>query len=105
VAQEDTLVLRGARIVDPSQQLDGHGKIVVQGGQVAAIGDEATVSPILGQLQAEGTTPRIVDLPRGWVLTPGFVDLHAHLREPGYEGKETIESGAQAAARGGFTTL
>ncbi len=48
---------------------------------------------------------REIELPAGWVVAPGFVDLHAHLREPGYEGKETIATGARAAARGGFTTI
>jgi dihydroorotase len=47
----------------------------------------------------------VVELPAGWVVAPGFVDLHAHLREPGYEAKETIQSGTAAAARGGFTTI
>ncbi len=105
MAREDVLVLRGARVVDPSQQLDGHRTAVVQDGRIAAIGDEAEVAPVVDRLRAEGITPRTIDLPRNWVLAPGFVDLHAHLREPGYEGKETIESGARAAARGGFTTL
>lgn len=105
MAQVGALVLRGARIVDPSQRIDGNGAVIIQDGRIAAIGDEAAVAPTLERLQAEGVPVRVVDLPREWVLAPGFVDLHAHLREPGYEGKETIESGARAAARGGFTTL
>jgi dihydroorotase len=105
VVRDDVLVLHGARIMDPSQHLDGHGTVVIQDGLIAAVGDESAVAPVLERLQSEGVTPRTLDLPRGWVIAPGFVDLHAHLREPGYEGKETIESGARAAARGGFTTL
>jgi dihydroorotase len=105
VAREDLLVLRGARIVDPSQRLDGPGTVLIQGERIATIGDDAAVAPTLERLGAEGVTPRVLDLPFHWVLAPGFVDLHAHLREPGYESKETIASGAQAAARGGFTTL
>ena len=55
---------------------------------------------------AESDAPtRTLELAPQWVLAPGFVDLHAHLREPGFEGKETIATGAQAAARGGFTTI
>ncbi len=98
------LVLRGARIVDPSQRFDGRGAVLVQDGHIVAVGEEAAIAPVLARLEADGGRLRTLDLPRDWVLAPGFVDLHAHLREPGYEGKETIASGARAAARGGFTT-
>lgn len=97
--------LRGAHIVDPSQQLDGPGGVVIADGRVAAIGGDAATAPALAQLTAEGRSVRAVDLPARWVLAPGFVDLHAHLREPGFEAKETIATGARAAARGGFTTI
>jgi dihydroorotase len=63
------------------------------------------VTRALSRLEAEGRPARTVELPAGWVIAPGFVDLHAHLREPGYEAKETIQTGAHAAARGGFTTI
>jgi dihydroorotase len=102
---DEALLLRGARIVDPSQSLDGPGAVLIAGGRVAAIGDEAAVAPALARLEAEGRAVHTVSLREGWVLAPGFVDLHAHLREPGFEAKETIATGAGAAARGGFTTL
>ncbi|HEU0027904.1 MAG TPA: dihydroorotase, partial [Ktedonobacterales bacterium] len=63
------------------------------------------VTRALVQLDSEGRPAREVNLPAGWVIAPGFVDLHAHLREPGFEAKETIQTGTAAAARGGFTTI
>jgi dihydroorotase len=105
MAARETLRLRGARIVDPSQHLDGPGEVVIADGCVAAIGDASVVAETLARLDVEGRPARTVDLPAGWVLAPGFVDLHAHLREPGFETKETVATGTRAAARGGFTTL
>ncbi|MGO8946634.1 MAG: dihydroorotase [Ktedonobacterales bacterium] len=96
------VLLRGARIVDPSQNIDGRGELLIVNGRVAAIGDEAEVR---SQLAAESLTPEIHDLPKSWVLAPGLVDLHTHLREPGFESKETILTGGRAAARGGFTSI
>jgi dihydroorotase len=94
----DLLLLRASRILDPSQGFDGPGAVLIEGERVAAVGFGAA-------LAAEGRDAREIELPSGWVVAPGFVDLHAHLREPGYEGKETIATGARAAARGGFTTI
>jgi len=89
------VLLRGARLIDPGQGLDAPGDLLIRDGRVAAIG---------GRIEApEGA--RIVELSPSWVLAPGFVDLHVHLREPGFEAKETIATGAAAAARGGFTTI
>ena len=105
VNQAEAIHLRGARLVDPSQGLDAPGSVVIADGHIAAIGGEAATAPTLGRLAAEGRTVRTLDLPATWVVAPGFVDLHAHLREPGFEAKETIATGARAAARGGFTTL
>ena len=100
--QRQVVLLRGARIVDPSQNIDGPGALLIVNGRVAAIGDE---SDVRAQVSAEFGPPRIHDLPPSWVLAPGLVDLHTHLREPGFESKETIQTGCRAAARGGFTTI
>ncbi len=109
------ILLRGARVVDPARAMDGPGAVVIADGRILACGLASGFGPgaLLGpdvtaaleRLAAEGRPARVVDLPEGWVVAPGFVDLHAHLREPGYEAKETILTGARAAARGGFTTI
>ncbi len=87
-------VIRGARIIDPSQGLDEKRCLVVEGGQIAGMPKR----PPRGgtQLEIDG---------RGLWLVPGLVDLHTHLREPGQEYKETVETGAKAAVAGGFTTI
>ncbi len=93
--QNPPVLIRRARLIDPSNGRDFVGDVLVTDGQIAA-----AQSAIEGQ--PDGC---IVIEAAGLVACPGFIDLHAHLREPGYEYKETIASGAQAAARGGFTTL
>jgi dihydroorotase len=103
--RSELLLLRGARIVDPSQRLDSPGALLIAGGRVAAVGTADAVAAEQARLQAEGHRLRSLDLPPHFVVAPGFIDLHTHLREPGFEDKETIRTGAAAAARGGFTTL
>lgn len=115
-SQQDTpILLRGARVIDPARAMDGPGAIIIADGRILAcglasgVGAGALLGPdvaqALSRLEAEGRPARLVDLPGGWVIAPGFVDLHAHLREPGFEAKETVLTGARAAARGGFTTI
>ncbi len=103
--QSGVLILRGARVVDPSQRLDGPGALVIADGRVAAIGPEPAVRAALAAPELQGRSVATLDLPAHQVIAPGFVDLHTHLREPGFEAKETIATGATAAARGGFTTV
>ncbi len=101
----EQLALVGARIIDPTpnRHLDEPGWLLIRDGRIVARGTDADA---LAAQVAESDMPlRTVKVPASWVLAPGFVDLHAHLREPGFEGKETIASGARAAARGGFTTI
>jgi dihydroorotase len=88
-----TLLLRGGRIVDPSRNLDGPGDILIDGGRIAAIAPHLDIA-----------AERIIDV-RGLVVVPGLIDMHVHLREPGYEAKETVATGVRAAVRGGFTTV
>ena len=94
--ESNTLLIKGARIIDPGQGIDQVGDILVVDGNILVAGDvpDSQVPP---QCQ-------IIDA-AGLVACPGFIDLHCHLREPGYEHKETILTGTMAAARGGFTTL
>jgi dihydroorotase len=85
------LLLRNARLVDPSAGLDGTHDVLVDDGRVVQVGE---------RLAADDATT--LDL-QGLIVCPGFIDMHVHLREPGHEWKETIASGTRAAAIGGFT--
>lgn len=93
------LVLRGARVIDPSVGLDEVGDVVIEGGVIARVGRGAAEGI------AGGDRDTVVRELAGRWVAPGFVDLHAHLREPGLEYKEDIASGTRAAAAGGFTTV
>jgi dihydroorotase len=98
-------VLRGARIVDPSQTIDAPGAVSIKDGRILAVGNEdAVLAEVKAQLGAEAE-PVFYELSARWVLSPGLVDLHTHLRDPGFPDKETILTGGKAAARGGFTTI
>jgi dihydroorotase len=88
------LVLTGGRVIDPANDIDAVADVLITEGHIAAIGQ--------GLGRPDGAL--VVDV-TGCVVAPGFVDLHCHLREPGQEHKETIETGLAAAAAGGFTTL
>jgi dihydroorotase len=91
------LLVRAVRVVDPGAGVDEqNADIVVEDGVITRVGRGAITPDLLG---AEGA--RVVEAPGVWAL-PAFVDLHAHLREPGEEYKEDIESGLRAAAAGGF---
>ena len=88
------LLLRNGRLIDPSQGIDEPMDLLIEEGLVSRSGSN---------LRAPASTETI-DL-GGAVVAPGFIDLHVHLREPGQEHKETIESGTRAAVRGGFTAV
>lgn len=87
------LLIRGGRVIDPAQNLDEVTDLLMEGGKVVRTGKN---------LKAEGA--EILEV-KGKVVAPGFIDLHVHLRTPGQEHKETIRTGSEAAARGGFTTV
>lgn len=91
------LVLRGARVLDPSRQLDDIQDIVVEKGRITRIGRDAGAG-------LTGERVRVIDAQGLWAA-PGFVDLHVHFREPGQEYKEDIATGLAAAAAGGFTAV
>ena len=94
--ETDSILIRHARIVDPSRKLDRVGDLLLGSGEITAAGR-------LGPDRIpEGC--RVID-GAGLVASPGFIDLHCHLREPGFEYKETIAAGSKAAAKGGFTTI
>src|SRR5262245_47707451 len=91
------LVFRGARVIDPASNLDEVADVVVEQGRITRVGRGA------GQ-ELSGERVRVIDAAGRW-LTPGFIDLHVHFREPGQEYKEDIASGLRAAAAGGFTAV
>lgn len=91
------LIFRSARVLDPASQRDEVCDIVVENGRIKRVGPGASQ----GQM---GDHARVIDAEGKW-LTPGFVDLHVHLREPGQEYKEDIASGLAAAAAGGYTAV
>ena len=87
------LILKGVRAVDPQVDLDSVCDVLIEDGKIAQIGENLSV---------QGAEERDMT---GKVLVPGLVDIHVHLREPGYEFKEDIHSGTRAAAHGGFTAV
>ena len=94
--ETDNILIRHARIVDPSRQSDRVGDLLIGIGEITAAGRLGPDRIPDGCRVIDGT---------GLVASPGFIDLHCHLREPGFEYKETIAAGSKAAAKGGFTTL
>jgi dihydroorotase len=99
-----TILIRNGRLIDPSQQIDEETDVLLAEGRVAAIGAEASgraESGGPGILPGESET---IDA-SGRIVAPGLIDMHVHLREPGFEEKETIATGTAAALAGGFTTV
>ena len=95
-----SLLIRGGRVVDPSQSLDRVDDLLIRDGRVVAIG-----SATIGQLAGGAVVADEVLDATGLIVTPGLVDMHVHLREPGREEDETIETGTAAAIAGGFTSV
>ncbi|PYR33033.1 MAG: dihydroorotase, partial [Acidobacteria bacterium] len=88
-------LLKGARLVDPASGRDGIFDLLIEDGRIARVGQD---------LPAEAGT-KVVDIPSGFIVCPGLIDMHVHLREPGQEHKETIATGTAAAVAGGFTAV
>ena len=86
-------IIKNGRVIDPASGTDRTADVLIAGGRIAG------VAPDLSAPGAE-----IFDA-SGLVVAPGFIDMHVHLREPGFEHAETIESGSRAAAAGGFTSV
>lgn len=87
-------LLKGGRFIDPAANADAVTDIVIVDGVIESM--KPSIAPPAGC--------EVIDL-RGKIVAPGFVDMHVHLREPGFEHKETIETGTLSAAHGGFTAV
>ena len=90
------LLIRGGRLVDPEQGLDGYLDVRVADGRVAEVGRDLPLP--------HGPETRVIDA-QGLIVAPGFIDMHVHFGEPGYEHRETIASGLASASAGGFTAV
>ncbi len=88
-----TILIKNGQIINPATQMDEVQDLLIVDGKVAEI----------GKLQKK-KADRVIDA-KGCYVMPGFIDMHVHLRDPGFEEKETIETGCRAAAHGGFTTI
>jgi dihydroorotase len=87
-------LLKGGRVIDPVNGIDGVRDILIDGERIARVASN---------LPADGAT--VVEVPDGLVVCPGFIDMHVHLREPGQEHKETVATGTASAVAGGFTAV
>jgi dihydroorotase len=88
------LLLKGGRVVDPAAGRDGEFDVLIEDGRIARIGKS---------LSADGAD--VISVKPGWIVAPGLIDIHVHLREPGHEHKETIATGVASAVAGGFTAV
>lgn len=95
------LLLTGARVLDPSQNIDSRMDIFIEEGKISKTGTNLSQSSKSKGLEK---ITKIIDL-TGMIVVPGLIDMHTHLREPGLEYKETIASGSAAAVAGGFTSI
>jgi len=88
------VLLKGGRVIDPAAGRDGEFDVLIDDGRIALVDKD---------LPRNGC--KVFELKKGWIVAPGLIDIHVHLREPGQEHKETIASGAAAAVAGGFTAV
>ena len=88
------MMLKGGRVIDPANGRDGALDVLIENGTISRIGRD---------LPVDGAD--VFEVQRGWIVTPGLVDIHVHLREPGQEHKETVATGTASAVAGGFTAV
>jgi dihydroorotase len=98
------ILIRGGRVLDPCTTLDAEVDILIDAGKIAHIGPDAAEAA--WRLHGLATQPPLeVIEAQGLLVVPGLIDIHTHLRDPGYEYKESIETGSAAAVAGGFTSI
>src|SRR5271169_2714382 len=90
------LLIKNGRVIDPASKTDATLDVLLDGEKIREVGPAGKIAPPQGTEVFEAS---------GLIVAPGFIDLHVHLREPGQESSETIETGTRAAARGGFTAV
>lgn len=90
-----TILIKAGRVIDPAQGVDGQFDVLIENGRIARVGQNLAGQNFSGQ---------VIDA-AGKLVVPGLIDIHVHLRDPGYEYKEDIQSGTQAAVAGGFTSV
>jgi dihydroorotase len=101
------ILIKNGNIIDPSQGIDGIGDVLIENGKIKEVGIKGKDQNARSKEQksgAESAELRTIDA-KGLKVFPGLIDMHVHLREPGFEYKETIKTGTTAAIRGGFTTV
>jgi dihydroorotase len=96
------LWIKNGRVIDPASGTDTTLDVLIDGENILALGSSVEISQRAAQ---KSTAPCETIDATGWIVAPGFIDLHCHLREPGGEASETIVTGTRAAARGGFTAI
>lgn len=96
--EQNSILIKNGRVLDPANNRDETADILIQNGKIAFVGKKKGLS---SSLEPDGET---IDA-KGLIVAPGFFDMHTHLREPGFEYKETIKTGTEAAAKGGFTSI
>ena len=87
-------LLKGGRVIDPANGLDGQRDVLIE---------DSLIKQVDKDLPVDGAT--VVEIPAGYIVCPGFIDMHVHLREPGQEHKETVATGTASAVAGGFTAV
>jgi dihydroorotase len=95
------IIIKEGHIIDPARNIDGFGDVIIEDGRITGIKLSSNISLSGKPVIEDG----FVIYAKGLYVLPGLVDMHTHLREPGFEHKETIETGTDAAVRGGFTAV
>ena len=91
-------LLKGGRLVNPARGIDGAFDVLIEDGRVTRVERGLSVADVGGEVE-------VMEIAEGWVVCPGLIDMHVHLREPGQEHKETVATGVAAAVAGGFTAV